>query len=344
MKSGQPLRAVLFNATERNGHHGCALVAQQIDLLATEAGIEIVRRLGLHPPRRRQSLIDFDIVLVNGEGSVHHNQPAAQHIAEIGRYFHRINKPAYLINASYEANSLSVSDGVKRFRRIYVRDSFSLAELAKAGIDASVVPDLSLTWNHQPGSGPRRKLVVVDSVSNAVSASLYDLAITVGGEYTTIKTAPPRLANIPGNNLARRAKYGLRRVYGHLLPPGWRRAKLRPRYFSLEAFASAISDNTALIVSGRFHGVCMALVLEVPIIGLQSNTSKVEALLQDIGLSGRVAESVEELGRLLAQSRPEDFALADAEIERIRNFRRHAVTRAREMFAAIVDDARATIK
>jgi polysaccharide pyruvyl transferase WcaK-like protein len=341
MQPGQPLRAVLFNATERNGHHGCALVAQQIDLLAKEAGIEIVRRLSLHIPRRFDAFSDYDVVLVNGEGSVHHDKPGAQHVAEISRYFERIGKPAYLINTSYEANSAAISEGVGRYRLIFVRDSVSRGELAKANVAATVVPDLSLTWQHRPGARAGKKLVVVDSVNNSVSADLYDLATTAGGQYTTIKTAPPPLPDIPGNNLARRAKYSLRRAYGGFLKPGWRREKLRPRYLALEDFATAIFGETALIVSGRFHGVCMALVLEVPVIGLRSNTSKVEALLKDAGLSGRTAGSVEELRGVLARSKLEDFAFTDDEIERIRDFRQRASANARAMFAAIAADAKA---
>jgi hypothetical protein len=178
-------------------------------------------------------------------------------------------------------------------------------------------------------------------VNNAVSAGLYDLATTAGGQYTSIKTAPPPLPDIPGNNLARRAKYSLRRAYGGFLKPGWRREKLRPRYLALEDFATAIFGETALIVSGRFHGVCMALVLEVPVIGLRSNTSKVEALLKDAGLSGRTAGSVEELRGVLARSKLEDFAFTDDEIERIRDFRQRASANARAMFAAIAADAKA---
>lgn len=334
------LRAVLFNTTARNGHHGCALVGAQIDRLAGEAGIAIIAHLGLEIPRSFPGRADYDLVLVNGEGTIHHDQPGARRVAEIAGFAARSGKPAYLINAQYEANSPTIAEGMRAFRRRYVRDSVSRAEMAKAELSATIVPDLSLTWQAAPGGAAGNGLVFIDSVRNSVSAGLYELAATQGGRYLTIKTEPPMLPDFPDRNGMRRAKYFARRAVGALLPSGWRLEKFRPSCLSFESFVAALPEKTGLIVSGRFHGVCMALVLEVPFIGLRSNTSKVEALMADIGLDGRTAASVDDLSALLAERSRDRFRFTAEEIGRIRSFRRRAVEAARAMFAEITADAR----
>jgi hypothetical protein len=341
MHPGPNLRAVLFNATERNGHHGCALVAAQTDKLAKEAGIDVVARLDLGIPSKFDERAGYDMVLVNGEGSVHHDQPAAMRVANVGRFFRRIGKPAYLINASYEANGPRISEGVACFRLIYVRDTRSRDELAKLGIAATVVPDLSLTWQCAPVGVSGNRLVVVDSVQNSVSAGLYALAQAHAGRYFTIKAEPPVLRDFPDRNQARRAKYFLRRGLAMALPQGWRREKLRPSHPSFDSFITALTDGTALIISGRFHGVCMALVLEVPVLGLRSNTSKIEALLADIGLANRTVAGVDEAAGILVTSATNASSYSATDLDRIRAFRRRALADARIMFETIRDDVRA---
>jgi hypothetical protein len=339
MPGARRLRAVLFNTTSRNGHHGCALVCAQIGALAEEAGIDIVSHVGLAIPREFASRRGYDLILVNGEGTVHDNQPGARQIAVIGRFARKAGKPAYLINAQYERNGADIAEGISAFRQRFVRDSVSRAEMEAAGLTAAVVPDLSLTWDRAPVGSTGDGLVVIDSVSNAASAELYDFAAANNGLYLTIKTEPPALPDFADRNRVRRTKYFLRRAFARALPAGWRREKMRPTCTGFDEFVAALGNGTGLIVSGRFHGVCMALVLEIPVLGLRSNTSKVEGLMNDIGLSGRSVDNVPEAQAKLVRSATNSFSYSPDDLSRIRTFRAKALEAARRMFAAIASDA-----
>ena len=68
------MRAVLINTTDEIGHHGCTLVNRQIDHYARLVGIDFVERLSLN--QNWNTVRDFDIALVNGEGSLHGSSKA----------------------------------------------------------------------------------------------------------------------------------------------------------------------------------------------------------------------------------------------------------------------------
>ena len=77
------LKAILFNDTSHNHHHGCQIVVKQIYALAAAAGIQIVRACPMRhdwrdDPQLQKDIASADLCLINGEGTLHDDARAAQ--------------------------------------------------------------------------------------------------------------------------------------------------------------------------------------------------------------------------------------------------------------------------
>jgi polysaccharide pyruvyl transferase WcaK-like protein len=84
------------------------------------------------------------------------------------------------------------------------------------------------------------------------------------------------------------------------------------------------------VVSGRFHMVTLCLLTETPFMALTSNSHKIEALLEAVGLHGRICSDYAE-GLRQVQQRP----FTQDELLLIRDFLQSARTQARQMFSEI---------
>ncbi len=86
----------------------------------------------------------YDALLVNGEGTMHHG----------GKGFHKkmhaladavaAGKPAYLVNTVWQDNPHTYDDILRQLSGITVREVRSREALRQHGVDAKVVPDISL--------------------------------------------------------------------------------------------------------------------------------------------------------------------------------------------------------
>ena len=78
------IKAIIINDTTLNKHHGCELLMSEIDRLCEKNKITIVERCyhtsSFNLNKKKILNSDFDLVLVNGEGSLHHNQKVAHDI------------------------------------------------------------------------------------------------------------------------------------------------------------------------------------------------------------------------------------------------------------------------
>ena len=78
------IKATVVNATLEIGHHGCALVCERIDELCSESGIDVTTWLPLSARVEQIASTKCDIVLVNGEGTLHHDRPGARGLVSLG--------------------------------------------------------------------------------------------------------------------------------------------------------------------------------------------------------------------------------------------------------------------
>lgn len=332
-----PLKALLVNDASLSGHHGSALVTAQLCRFAAGAGLSVTAgwtwEAALDALARGSG--PFDLVIVNGEGSLHSDSRAATRIAKLATGLAQCSAfPAYLVNATVEGNSAGTVRGLGHFRLRFVRDSRSQAVLADAGISADVVHDLTLTAAHLPRAGGNGALLVTDASEQATSERLLALSRRwPEAQAVTLRARPPWPER---GDPRRRISFALKRQAARF-------ASLSP--WSLR-YGHTLSDNELIdllahrargIVCGRYHAVCIALRMRLPFVAIEGNTGKTGALLADIGLEDR-GTSLSDL-----ETAGGAFAIApfsDLERERIDRFLATVESAAAEMFRRIADDAR----
>ena len=329
------MKAVLINTTFQSGHHGCTLVDRQLDLLTAEAGIDLCDKLPLHADWQKLAPADFDLVLVNGEGALHHDSKAARRLAAVPLWAQKRGRPAFLINSVYQANGPKIAAGIARYQAVFARDELSLGALTEAGIAATVVPDLTLTCEPTLTRGSGRLVVFTDSSMHDTNARLHRAALAIGARYLPLMARPPQPTVQAHADASRRWRYATKRLVAHAAPPGLWRDRWRSLIPGFDDYVAWLAQNAGLIVSGRFHGVCIALDFGIPVLGVPSNTWKIEALLAGADLEHRLVSDLEELQQRLLTKGLEPYFYTRAELHRIVAFRKQALASARSMFQSI---------
>ncbi|MCZ4262921.1 polysaccharide pyruvyl transferase family protein [Limimaricola sp. G21655-S1] len=319
------LRAVILNDTSTRYHHGCARVMRLL--------VEGLERHGLTVTARSPARHDWasdagfldamraaHVIVVNGEGTLHHGRPAGARLLDLGGHPARGDRPLVLVNALWQDNPESWSAPLSRFDLIAARDSASARSMSEAsGQEVRWLPDLSLSAPARTVAAPRHGVIVGDSVkpgprrvlgraaSHLSNATLVPTKTLSGGLW---RFAPARAA------LAA-AWYG-----GLGLPP-----------LEMPANETAYLDRIAraeLHITGRFHAVCLSMLTETPFLALGSNASKIERLLADADLGPERLLHADALS-----PPPETAAFTQSELSAIRAFREMARRRADTLYADI---------
>ena len=272
------LHGLLVNDASLAGHHGSAVVTDRAVALAREAGIDLTA--GWDWPAAEAALAgdhSFDLVVVNGEGSIHHDSKAARRIATLAHKLAARNCPAYLINASEEANGPEVLAGLAQFRLRFMRDRASRDSLARRDITASIVPDLTLSWDDAPLAQRRGALLVTDSSSVATTERLLALARRwSGARPVSLRARPPWPAR---GSKTRALSFPIKRLAGGLLPLSPWSLRHGQVLQTRADFMHVLAAEASAIVCGRYHGVCLALRTGLPFLAVEGNIGKIGALL-----------------------------------------------------------------
>lgn len=303
-EGSKSVRAVLLNDTRVDRHHGCTTVVETIDRLAIAHGICITARAPAHVDWRQdlsvtKAIESADLLIVNGEGTIHHDRPAGFFLMAAGEYARQRGKRAVLINATWQANSPALSEKLGCFDLIAVRENKSAAQIRSTGFDCRVVPDLALYC--QPPISPRREGIgYTDSVLGPTALELYDRMSTLEGVGLSLL-------------YGRKSATDLARSFKRFAPAGsaWTPSKvLRAMRGARIDWQTQQADRRALlqtigtmrlIVTGRFHMMILALAARTPVLVAASNTHKNIATLQDAGLESWRHVSVESLDRKLIE-------------------------------------------
>ena len=129
----------------------------------------------------------------------------------------------------------------------------------------------------------RVDLVVGDAVRLDARQRLARLAIAMKAErYLPIKTSQRAIFRAPLAGPA--ALWILFNAYNAVLAPKQPEVLLAQ---SEDAYIRAIS-RARMHVTGRYHAVCFSVMTGTPFLAIGSNSWKIEALLHDIGIDGRV--------------------------------------------------------
>jgi hypothetical protein len=312
-----PKRVFLLNDTDHSGQHfGCQRVMRIIksNLATRNAVITGSVKSGIDWRQKKRNYSDIsksDLLLVNGEGTLHHGKGKGEWLLEAATYAKKAGVTTALINAIWQDNPKSWDERVKSFDHIYCRDSRSAKALSLA-TERRVewMGDLTMTTGTLEEEKNRTtRIIFGDSVSTKVSRSLVAKACTLGEDVIILP-----LTSQGAHNTTMRGRVG----HQFLDTIRAMRGKNDEKWQSKTHYAEDDEDfilhllSAQLVVTGRFHAVCLAIATRTPFIAISSNSWKTETLVADIGLSNKRIISIKELDEL--DLNKSDFKYSPAEL------------------------------
>lgn len=290
--NGSSSHAVILNDTRGDAHFGCMRVMRAIEDNLARRGIKtiatsLVRNNWESDIFLLGALRESDLIVVNGEGTLHHGSKYGERLLRVACHAERTGKRLALINALYQDNPAHWGGYLGGFDLLAARDIVSRTEMEKAsGRPALFCPDLSLSGGFIGGRLPeaqRHLLTIGDSVLKEANFKLRRLADSnPDAVFVTIQN---RLKlSKPGYPQPLRA---LRTVYAGMYE---RAARFRNDHLIVPQGEAEFIDwlcASRLHVTGRFHAVCLCLATATPFIAVRSNSRKIESLLDFFELGDR---------------------------------------------------------
>lgn len=332
-----PVPVCVLNDTRIDRHHGCERVMQAVEHLLASNGCSVIASNPAHQdweanPAFMQALPRARLVVVNGEGTIHHDRPAGHTLLKIGQWASAHGTPVALVNAGWEANSAELAGLLNNFSLVAVRDAASAAELATHGQRARVVPDLSLFAGAPAGSNsPSGAVLFTDSVNRFTALQLEHSRQATGGQTVSIVFPAKGLGGY------------LRFMRGAVARPDLKKPRqlfallaMRQRMASHGSASTALFlqqlAQASLLVSGRFHACTLALATGTPFVAVPSNTGKIASLVADAGLETWRAETDLSTGAILKARK---HGWSAAERKNIDVYLAHARDQAAQLFRDI---------
>lgn len=282
----------VLNDTRFDNHHGCLTVINNLHQAMTTRGWRCLGSLPVSSkpsalPRHFPNNEKPDLIIVNGEGSLHHNKRNSKNLLAICSTLQK-QFPVVLINALWQDNEIEKNrKTLTAFKAIYTRDKRSQKELNDAGINAKYAPDLTF---YQYPIFDRKPIInryaCTDSVINSLSSkarTLCDMSEDI--DYLTMYTG--RIAHKRGfKDQIKSFKNSLYpRLYKYL------KVKVPPRY---RVSSTEVTEDTHLFTKNlnqyngvcvaRYHALCFVLQQNIPFVIMSSNSHKSEALLEEVGI------------------------------------------------------------
>ncbi|MCQ2047196.1 polysaccharide pyruvyl transferase CsaB [Stutzerimonas stutzeri] len=304
-KGKQPLNVLFINDTRPEKHLGCEMVVRNISDVILESGFAAIHYVTQRHLCMFGSCSEFldgiALIVINGEGTLHGDRAIGYKIIQFVELGASKKIPVVLLNATLESNSKHFYDSFSALSEIVVRESASLQEISKIDIPKRVIADATFFTPFELISRIRsenispKHIYIDDSVIPEVSLDLAVLRSKLKAKSVTLFFS---------NNKFFSSWLFLKRVPRSLLRSPFLMMKfllLLPRQVccskrSFEEFCLYVS-GAELVITGRFHMVCILLLLEIPFLAVESNTKKISSLLKDVGIAGRVFSTVADLER-----------------------------------------------
>jgi hypothetical protein len=287
-----PANVVILGDMRDLHHHGCEAVMSRLSAGLVSSGLIQPHVLpGLDWRPYVDLCMNADLVVINGEGALHHSRPAVSDVLELAEKRALLKKATALVNTSWFHNTPGLTARLKSFDLVATRDKKSADEIALHAPSPRVVPDLAIIHAIIHSAGDRGKnregFMASDSTTPAITRRLRHHAKIKGWYYLPVLAYP--LQPRPGNKS--RKIYRRCCLYAKLGPIG--RLISSTRYHAhltgvaeTDEYLSRLSSCRG-VMTGRYHSVCFAIGQKTPFLALASNTPKIESLLTDAGLSAR---------------------------------------------------------
>ncbi|MCK4442719.1 MAG: polysaccharide pyruvyl transferase family protein [Sulfurovaceae bacterium] len=292
-------KTVVINDTSYEAHHGCQTVMNNIFKLLKLQKIEILATNPVARDWNHKEFIDnlkkADIVIINGEGTLHHSQKRAKILSEIIPFSKNLNKKVILINATIEDNDEYIMNNIRLADLIFVRESMSHNYLLKKNIQSTVVPDMTFYTDIVPKHREKKYIAYTDSVYNELSIELLNES---RNRTDAIFIPPLKLTSFDKSIkifFRDRLKWILFKII-NMLKIDMEYERLIYLYFTnnFNDYLDKLYESK-LLIAGRFHSICFGILTQTPFVALKSNSFKVEGLLKDIGMENRLYDKVENI-------------------------------------------------
>lgn len=284
-------QAVLLNDTSGNNHWGCELTFRILRENLTSRGIDLVERIPVRAnwdtARFREAIKNADIVIVNGEGSMHHARDFAKETLRVVS-MKRKHQAFFLINTVYEENDAEIASLVRSYDKVWVRESLSLSALADVSHSASVTPDLLFWMNRQERTKAKIDVLFTDSVVAVARTALYERSL----DFSERKSLYLTLKKVGSSKTRPLSVKHIKKIMTEVRV--FSENGVRIRNPGPSAFCGSIDDlfgiirGSNFVVTGRFHMVVLCILFGVPFAAVSSNSHKIEGLLSDAGLANRL--------------------------------------------------------
>jgi len=343
---------VVLNDTAAIAHYGCKVVMKRVVETLVGHGYEVKTVSVYSTWKVHKRLIERSAgVIVNGEGTIHHSAKRGRTLVEVAPFCHDKGIPVFLINSVWQDNSDDMARQAEGFLLNYVRESRSQKQMQEQGLKATTVPDLTLGWDYRPQKPApvRSGHVYTDAVGMPVTDLLYRLHREDSGSRYLTMTPPrghrgdypeadfERLRPPLDDTIGETLRLKLIRAYKLLflvrgkLKNAVRQLRGDLEMLPLDQFMGRL-ESSELVITGRFHGVCLCILTGTPFLAITSNSHKVEGMLEDAGLSHRIVRPVD-LRAVMAHPP----AWTDEDAKKAKAFVAKARRGQKAMFAKVID-------
>jgi hypothetical protein len=333
---------LVVNDTRVDRHYGCHAVISAIIALLESNNMRVTHFWPAHTDWRASPEFDLalagvSLVVVNAEGTIHHDLPAGRRLLEIGAVARGRGIPVALINVGWEANGSDMVALLDDFDIVSARDARSAAQMSVCGANVRIVPDLSIWFAltrqpRVPADQLRSGVGFADNVKRLQAVELERLRKDCRGESLSIfqrSSGPFAQLQFLRNGVSfRQDLFHPERLAALIL---LRRQLWRRMDPNFSAFLHRLA-GFELLVTGRFHSCTLALATGTPLVAQKSNTHKISSLFNDAGLeSWRVDGTLDRA----SVERARAYGWSAAEKVAIDSYTKHAVVAAEALFTDV---------
>lgn len=270
------MNTILLNDTRSDEHIGCELVVTNSLRKCQEYGLNIRKTITISEASEASELIaplleDTDLVLLNGEGTLHDDKRNAIALLKAAKFASEKDCKIVLYNALWDNNPIGKSY-LPCFDLIYCRDQKSLERLLAdhPQAKAEFVPDMIFVTELPSFSDfTQSGILVSDSVDKKKCIRLTQFALKNDYAFAPMSVA----------------------YFRKLKKKPWLRYRISKRISNttlekIESPRDFISKilSSNYVITGRFHMACLCFLCDTPVYCISSNTTKIESLFDDFGL------------------------------------------------------------
>ena len=197
----------------------------------------------------------FDVLVMNGEGSMHHGSGGFRDKMSLIASATTRDRPAFLINSVWQDNPHDFDGVLAKCRQVVVREVLSQRAIAQHGVTAEVSPDLSYFAPVSRGSAIKLKrgIAITDFMSR---------------EF--------------GNFVRLRSRWAERYQFLDMREMDW------------STLVRSLK-TARLLLTGRHHAVYAACRARTPFLALSGNSHKIEGIIATAGADIPVFKKISEL-------------------------------------------------